>query len=52
MKRIMINELESYLENKVLIKGWVERIRKLKSITFLVLRDRTSKVQCVVNMKL
>ncbi|MCI6276204.1 MAG: aspartate--tRNA(Asn) ligase, partial [Clostridium sp.] len=49
MKRIMINELESYLENKVLIKGWVERIRKLKSITFLVLRDRTSKVQCVVN---
>ena len=49
MKRVMINELENYLETKVLIKGWVERIRKLKSITFLILRDRTNKVQCVVS---
>lgn len=49
MKRIMINELESYLESKVIIKGWVERIRKLKAITFLILRDRSGKVQCVLD---
>lgn len=49
MKRIMINELEGFLDNKVLVKGWVERIRKLKSITFLILRDRSGKVQCVLN---
>jgi nondiscriminating aspartyl-tRNA synthetase len=49
MNRIMINELNNYLDKKVNIKGWVHRIRKLKAITFVVLRDRTGLVQCVLN---
>ena len=49
MKRIMINELNNYINEKVQIKGWVHRIRKLKSITFIILRDRTGLVQCVAN---
>lgn len=49
MKRIMINELKNYIDKTVSIKGWVHRIRKLKVITFVVLRDRTGLVQCVLN---
>jgi len=49
MKRIMINELNNYINEKVQIQGWVHRIRKLKSITFIILRDRTGLVQCVVD---
>ncbi|MEG1796923.1 MAG: aspartate--tRNA(Asn) ligase [Clostridium sp.] len=52
MERKNIESLGSYIGEKVLIKGWVHRIRKLKSITFLILRDRTSMVQCVVDNNL
>jgi nondiscriminating aspartyl-tRNA synthetase len=48
MERIIINELESHMNEKVEIKGWVYRVRKLKAITFIILRDRTGLVQCVV----
>ena len=51
MKRIMINQLNDYINGKVQIKGWIHRIRKLKSVTFIILRDRTGLVQCVVNNK-
>ena len=51
MKRIMINQLNNYINEKVQIKGWIHRIRKLKSVTFIILRDRTGLVQCVVNNK-
>ena len=49
MKRVMVNELNNYINEKVQIKGWVYRKRKLKSITFIILRDRTGLVQCVLN---
>lgn len=49
MKRVMINEIDNYINKKIVIKGWVYRIRKLKSITFIILRDRTGYVQCVVS---
>lgn len=49
MKRTMINELSNKINEKVKIAGWVHRIRKLKSFSFLVLRDKTGVVQCVLN---
>lgn len=52
MKRILINKLNNYIENEVKIEGWVHRIRVLKSITFVILRDRTGLVQCVIDNKL
>ena len=52
MERIMINELENQINEKVEIKGWVYRVRKLKAITFIILRDRTGLVQCVVENSL
>lgn len=48
MKRTMINELKGMNNEKVMLQGWVHRIRKLKAISFVILRDRTGLVQCVV----
>ncbi|RII33005.1 aspartate--tRNA(Asn) ligase [Clostridium chromiireducens] len=48
MQRTMINELYKKINKNVEIKGWVHKIRKLKAITFIILRDRTGLVQCVV----
>ncbi|GAA0696896.1 aspartate--tRNA(Asn) ligase [Paraclostridium ghonii] len=52
MKRILINKLNNYLNQEVKIEGWIHRIRVLKSITFLILRDRTGLVQCVIDNNL
>lgn len=49
MKRKLINELKNYIDEKVNIQGWIYKVRKMKSITFVILRDRTGLVQCVVN---
>ncbi|EHJ00233.1 aspartyl-tRNA synthetase [Clostridium sp. DL-VIII] len=49
MKRIMINELKNYINKKVEIKGWVYRIKRLKLITFIIMRDRSGLVQCVID---
>ena len=47
MKRVMINEIGNLIGEKIQIKGWVYRIRKLKTITFIIMRDRTGFVQCI-----
>ncbi|MEG0671402.1 aspartate--tRNA(Asn) ligase [Clostridium sp.] len=51
MKRVMINKLNNYINESIKLQGWVYRIRKLKSITFLIVRDRTGLVQCVIGNK-
>lgn len=51
MERIMISELKNYIGKKVQVKGWLSRSRKLKNITFIILRDRTGLVQCVIENK-
>lgn len=48
MKRIMINKLNEYMNKEVNIKGWIHRIRELKSVTFLIIRDSSGLVQCVL----
>ncbi|MDP4089979.1 MAG: aspartate--tRNA(Asn) ligase [Bacillota bacterium] len=49
MKRTLISSLGECINEKVSIKGWVHRIRALKSVTFIVLRDRSGMVQCVMD---
>lgn len=51
MKRQLINELNNKINETVELKGWVHRIRKLGKIAFLLLRDRTGIIQCVVDTK-
>lgn len=51
MERCLVNEIEMSLEKTVKLQGWVHRIRKLGKIAFILLRDRTGIIQCVVNTK-
>lgn len=45
MERILIKDLESHLSKQVRVCGFIDRIRDLKQVQFVVLRDRTGVVQ-------
>lgn len=49
MKRKLVSELKNSIDEKVNIQGWIYKIRRLKLITFIILRDRSGLVQCIVN---
>jgi len=46
MKRMYINEIKPS-SKQVLVKGWVQRIKLLGKIAFVVLRDSTGILQCI-----
>lgn len=46
MKRSLISECTPH--ETVVLQGWVKRIRHLGNISFLLLRDRTGVMQCVL----
>lgn len=48
--RIMINELSLGATENVKICGWVHRIKLLKSVAFIILKDRTGFVQCACDL--
>ena len=48
MKTVTINSLYKYVDNKIEIKGWVYNRRSVGKIWFLILRDGTGLLQCVV----
>jgi asparaginyl-tRNA synthetase len=45
---MQIKEISKHVGKKVDLRGWVYRIRSGKGIVFIVLRDSTGIVQCVV----
>ena len=49
MKRILISELNGLIDEKVCVQGWVYKFRRLKFITFVIIRDRSGLVQCIVD---
>lgn len=51
MNRILIKELRNLNGETVSINGWVHRIRKLGKLAFILVRDRSGLVQCVINTK-
>lgn len=51
MKRILISETGNFVGNEVIIKGWLHRIRNIGRIAFILVRDRSGIIQCVVNTK-
>ena len=51
MKRILIKNLYSHRGETVKIQGWIHRIRKMGKIAFLIIRDRSGVIQCVVDTK-
>lgn len=47
MERILISQLGNHLDQEVLLKGWVQDLRNLSKIKFLILRDRTGDMQTI-----
>lgn len=51
MKRVWVKELVQHLDKTVRLKGWLNNIRSMGKINFLILRDATGFVQIVVEDK-
>ena len=48
MKTVTIKKLDQYVDQDVEIKGWVYNRRNVGKIWFLILRDGTGLLQCVI----
>ncbi len=48
MKKIYFKNLNEYLEQKITIEGFVDSIRDLQYVQFLVVKDTTGKVQVTI----
>ena len=48
ISRVMAAGLPAHVGERVMIAGWLHRRRELKSVTFLIIRDRTGLAQVVL----
>lgn len=48
MQRHLARGLQNHIGEIVKVQGWVHRVRELGKIAFLLLRDRSGVVQCIV----
>ncbi|GIF11765.1 aspartate--tRNA(Asn) ligase [Actinoplanes teichomyceticus] len=48
MQRILATELAAHPYEQVQVAGWVHRVRRLKSVTFLIVRDAAGLAQVVI----
>lgn len=48
MKKIYFKNLNEYLEQEITIEGFVDNIRYLQYVDFLIIRDTTGKVQVTI----
>ncbi len=48
LARVFAGSALHHSENRILVRGWVFRLRSLASTTFIVLRDCTGEIQCVM----
>jgi nondiscriminating aspartyl-tRNA synthetase len=48
LARVFAGSALDHTEQRILIRGWVFRLRSLASTTFIVLRDCTGEIQCVM----
>lgn len=44
LKRIFINELEHCINQKVLLRGWVQKITDLSHVVIIKLRDKSGVI--------
>ena len=48
MQTIKIKDLEQFYDQEVLIQGFVENIRNLQYVIFMIVKDETGKVQVTI----
>lgn len=51
MQRTLIKDLSRYVDKEVLLQGWVQDVRNLSKIKFVILRDRTGDMQTLALAK-
>ncbi len=47
MERTLVKDLKQKIGEEVLLKGWVQELRNLNKIKFLIFRDRTGDMQTI-----
>ena len=47
--RVLATELDAHIGQQVTLSGWLHRRRELKSVTFLIVRDRSGLAQVVIS---
>ena len=52
MENIVMKDLKKYYENEITIEGFVDNIRNLQWVQFIILKDDTGKVQITVEKSL
>ncbi len=48
MQYILLRQISNYVDEKVIIKGWVTHIRSSGKLVFIEVRDGSGEIQCVV----
>lgn len=49
--RLLAKELHQHLDQPVTVRGWLNNIRAIGKVNFLILRDRTGLIQIVIQEK-
>src|SRR5262245_57125015 len=49
LERILTSQLAQHVGQRVLLKGWLHRLRKMGEVNFLVVRDRSGVAQAVLS---
>ena len=47
MKRTLLQDVPKHINKEVLVQGWVQDIRNLSKIKFIILRDRSGDMQTI-----
>ena len=47
MQRTLLQDLHNHADQEVLIQGWVQEVRNLSKIKFVILRDRSGDMQAI-----
>ncbi|MCZ6710333.1 MAG: OB-fold nucleic acid binding domain-containing protein, partial [Gammaproteobacteria bacterium] len=45
--RLFVESARSRIGERVVLRGWIYRLRTLRDTTFVVLKDCTGEIQCV-----
>ncbi len=46
--RVLSRDIKDYIDEQIVVKGWLHKKRLLGGITFINIRDRSGLIQCVV----
>ena len=50
--KINANELKNYVDKEIVFEGFVDAIRDIKWVQFVILKDNTGKVQMTIEKSL